>query len=1390
VDNTDSVTGKTVTVGTNEQLNQVSNGVVDFRAKKKQLKDVARLIGEYDGEWFISFDQGLSPKFNVVQQRGGGTPVKTFATEEGATKSGVEVDNNADFVEVETDDVRGSFKQVVVKGYGDGEDQIEKVADDQGNIISSPVKGKRTLVFTDKTIISERQAERKAKSLAETHSATYKTINVEASDPNQVFQVGDVIKVEDKDTGVFDTTGDINGGFRVVRRHYKITFDRDSKLELELDNKPKTFLSQFKQQENVTKSQTDHMQGARNIYGDKESGNASPSKPLTVDFEVPKDVKDISGKNRVERIEFNYAAEELRQGGDPVPVTAENFDPGTKVVSTDVKPGGTEIERSEIARHGHPTGSSTSNAATGRRFTGAGFRFENTSVPASGWTLVGDTLNAINPEEDIAHRIDFEITNMNGTVNDLHIAVLSSNAIANFRFSPDPPVVQEEVFFENTSSSIDFNEEVDKYEWQFGDGTTEVLSNAGFNAGDNTHTYTSSGSFTVTLALLRSDDTVIDSVQKVVEVQSASDLDVSEIEKSKENLSSTEEKALEMASSDDVVAQDDVTRIFRGDPDEGDIYYIGDGGFGGIFISYNGTIETNDGGVLDVNIAKTDEDETLSFGDPEGTDGDSTSVVGDDGAFQSYDLEIFQRDNSELFEGVGEFGYIMTFNANDGSFLFDARDDIFTVYDVDANIISPSDNSTVESSDVTFEVEGTAGEGNNDGELFVDGNSEKLFDTEGFTQDIYEGNSRTVSIGATDVTLKVDNVNSDNEADVTVDGTSHNNVSEGDVLSSGAANTDIVISKITDSDNDGDLLANYTSVVFEGFFSASHTVNNVPNGDRTAKFEMQADQSNRSDAIESDSIDFTVNLNNPPTAAFTFSPSSPSANENIQFTDNSTDDKGIVKWEWDFGDGTSQVINADPDNDGTNENTNGDIIKSYTESGSFTVSLTVTDTNGVTATATNTVNVSQGDALVKTQAYTGVKQVGASSSNVSTQVVQDATTAAFTGVAQVGTQKTPAKDVFLRENFYIPYRDISDKYEVYVATQQGGSPTITGNVELNQLNHVHEIPRQSNFPGVATEIGGGAQNRSIEYKREGDRGSLLLDFSKRDEAVTLDTTPNSNDVTVTVANEEDVTASILSVNKNPGSEENPDEFVVSGDVTDAFSDTSTFEVEGSSTNVNTGEYVAGGNITTNASGDTVIPVARTIQDETAGGNIRVSGVLKREETIGANNGVVSTGNFYQDDELFVRIEAANNTDPFILRNGTGDTEFTLSATSGDRFRAAKTSQATDGVSSDDGTSQDLVEGVDPGLIGSSVADNVQVFIDPEPDTAADTEKEITGELYSGSSNSGKSRDKRKDLLAAASNVGVNITEPGFYQLKLKPNEPTFLKSRVFLDHHKDTTNEN
>jgi len=101
-----------------------------------------------------------------------------------------------------------------------------------------------------------------------------------------------------------------------------------------------------------------------------------------------------------------------------------------------------------------------------------------------------------------------------------------------------------------------------------------------------------------------------------------------------------------------------------------------------------------------------------------------------------------------------------------------------------------------------------------------------------------------------------------------------------------------------------------------------------------------------------------------------------------------------------------------------------------------------------------------------------------------------------------------------------------------------------------------------------------------------------------------------------------------------------------------------------------------------------------------------------------------------------------------------------------------------------------VQDVDPGLIGSSVADNVQVFIDPEPDTAADTEKEITGELYNGSSNSGKSRDKRKDLLSAASNVGVDITEPGFYQLKLKPNEPTFLKSRVFLDHHKDTTNEN
>lgn len=83
----------------------------------------------------------------------------------------------------------------------------------------------------------------------------------------------------------------------------------------------------------------------------------------------------------------------------------------------------------------------------------------------------------------------------------------------------------------------------------------------------------------------------------------------------------------------------------------------------------------------------------------------------------------------------------------------------------------------------------------------------------------------------------------------------------------------------------------------------------------------------------------------PPTAAFTIEPASPAAMEQVSFHDRSSDATGtITAWSWRFGDGaTSKDENP---------------VHSYAKSGTYTVSLVVTNSDGLASkTASKTLHV-------------------------------------------------------------------------------------------------------------------------------------------------------------------------------------------------------------------------------------------------------------------------------------------------------------------------------------------------------------------------------------------------------------------------------------------------
>jgi PKD repeat protein len=115
-----------------------------------------------------------------------------------------------------------------------------------------------------------------------------------------------------------------------------------------------------------------------------------------------------------------------------------------------------------------------------------------------------------------------------------------------------------------------------------------------------------------------------------------------------------------------------------------------------------------------------------------------------------------------------------------------------------------------------------------------------------------------------------------------------------------------------------------------------------------------------SNGISTSSATQTITVNPPPgpVVAFLSNPVGGTAPLTVTFTNNSTGDVPLT-YDWDFGDGTPHV---------TTKNAN----HTFNSQGTFTVTLTVTDTNGLSNAGTATIIVSPAIAMCTVPDFTGM----------------------------------------------------------------------------------------------------------------------------------------------------------------------------------------------------------------------------------------------------------------------------------------------------------------------------------------------------------------------------------------------------------------------------------
>jgi len=1393
--------------------------VDDFRVNKTQLKDTNRLMGEYSKEWYLSFDGSNNPVFNVTDQilndDGSGGTIGTITTY-GSDQSAETVDRN-------TNRNQGDYDGVIVRGYGDGDDQVKATAGSTG-------KGNRVLIYTDKTILSSSQAQKRADNLLSSRSVPWREIEVTPNDPNKLYGIGDYLTVDAEDAK-------LDGDYRVIETYYKIYIgEEEVESKITLSNKAQTFLSEFQTEKEKREGETDHMQGARNVWSDKETANATSVEPLTIDFEVPQDVVDIANNNRLDRIEFNYACTPFKQSADTSQVTADNFDPGTKVIDSEVKPSGVEMERSNIKVHNHPVGSATSRGAQqAQRFFTSSF----TNQTVSGWTeLGGEDFGVLNPENDLEHTFRVRITSITDTggnpvSKDMHFAVLAESEDAvnlnpQFSWNPQNPVVGENVrFVDNTDFDISFI-----WHWRIEDSSTGTAVASGFSQ-EIDHVFEESGDYDVTLTVNGGGETnVLES-----------------------NSSNSEFTASNDFTSD--LQAGDAVRILRSDGNNGTYTiesFTTDGSGNTVVtvvedIPFSYTTDESTGIIqwkippANSSIAKSTT-ETITISSPSTSTESLEPVIDDkDSAKAEYmKLKKKEKDNDDFSldrerekslrkkivesdenistEDVASVGYGFTTPAVEYMKYDSNPPATFWGYSLD---IRENDSSSCADTD----IEGFWQKDNNTAffrryynEQNVDICTTQTIigigpaDVVPDENDPFQGAGRySASIRLNSSTLNNEVINGNiewHEASRIVESVDATPNPDGDDQSEVGIDVDAWVGRGIDEikfmvgEDDGSSLGTNITEEDNAFIDGN-------------TFELREGESETFDLDGQSHTIEVVEIRDG------FGPEA----ELIVDGNNEGDfDNGDVVLEEDFGDQqirVRSVVNEygidDVDGNPTGTTYSGIVFETYLDNFNRDIS-----------------GFDEGDYIAH------VRFIGADGGEIKDPFLDTYETDNFTISLNTAptadfsfTPLTPSVDDTVYFNDESSDPDSGDSITKW-EWDFGDGTTETINSAPGDTSHkygssgsytvtltVYDENGASASTNKTVDVGGAFSSltnpQTRVYESVNNVGATPAQQALESQLTSSLTNPNTrvyeSVAEVGAQQSPGVGGEYCDINLDIARREVSDlyeviavaadgtELQVSGDVTlirknhvhdiprqDDFSDRKASVgagAENKEVNYVRSPDDRGDVLLDFSANNDAVTLDTTLNGNDAAitvGNIDDDGNITNTERI-PSSGVVSNGtatstNTYQDEELYVRIEEANDKQGFEVRDQGIDDRYTIAAAPEERFRSAKTDQETEGVSDDGGGEQDVITGVSDGLLAGSQANNVRIYIDDDPDNSGtNSETEITGDLYGGATDSGTAKDKELD-------ISDYVDSPGWYRLKIEPDQPSFIKSRVFLDHHKDT----